>query len=458
MWSSLRQELPAMLRLAVPLVAAELGWMCMGLVDTLMVGRMPNSADAIGAVGLGSLLFTAVAILGMGIMFGLDTLVAQAFGAGRIAGDLADCHRALWSGVYLCLPLGLISTGLVKLWPSILTRLHTNAEVLPLASAYLRMVSWCALPLLFFFAFRRYLQAMDLVAPVTFALVSANLVNLAGNWILIYGHFGMPTMGVVGSASATVIARTYMWLVVFGYAIYHDRRYDTHMFRTLGWPDWGRIGMLLKLGLPAAGQMIAEVGVFTTSTVMIGQLDAASLAGNQIALNVISLTFMVPLGIAGAAAVRVGQAIGARDGAGAVRAGWTALALGTTFMSCSAFALLLFPQFVVRAYTSDPVVIAVGAQLLIAAAFFQIFDALQAITIGALRGAGDTHTGMLVHFLIYWAVGLPVGYWLCFPIGWGAMGMWAGLSLAVILIGIVLLLFWNRKVRELKKILIQPIN
>jgi len=249
-----------------------------------------------------------------------------------------------------------------------------------------------------------------------------------------------------------------MWLVVFGYAIYHDRRYDTHMFRTLGWPDWGRIGMLLKLGLPAAGQMIAEVGVFTTSTVMIGQLDAASLAGNQIALNVISLTFMVPLGIAGAAAVRVGQAIGARDGAGAVRAGWTALALGTTFMSCSAFALLLFPQFVVRAYTSDPVVIAVGAQLLIAAAFFQIFDALQAITIGALRGAGDTHTGMLVHFLIYWAVGLPVGYWLCFPIGWGAMGMWAGLSLAVILIGIVLLLFWNRKVRELKKILIQPIN
>jgi MATE family multidrug resistance protein len=449
MWSSLRRELPAMLRLAVPLVAAELGWMCMGLVDTMMVGRMRNSADAIGAVGLGSILFFTVAIVGMGILWGLDTLVAQAFGAGRIE----DCHRALWSGVYLCLPLSALSLGVVKLWPWILTVVHTNAEILPLAIAYLKTVSWCAPPLLLFFAFRRYLQAMNLIAPVTFALVTANVVNLAGNWILIHGRFGFPAMGVVGSAWATVIARTYLWLVVFVYAIYYDRRHNTHMFRALGWPDWPCIRTLLKLGLPAAGQMVAEVGVFATSTALIGQLDAVSLAGNQIAMNVISLTFMVPLGISGAAAVRVGQAIGARDGEGAARAGWTALALGAAFMSCSAVALLLFPQYVVRAYTSDPVVIAVGAQLLIAGAFFQIFDALQAITIGALRGAGNTHTGMIVHLLIYWGLGLPLGYWLCFTIGWGAMGMWAGLSLAVILIGIVLFLFWNRKVRELKMIL-----
>lgn len=438
-----------MLRLAVPLVAAELGWMCMGLVDTMMVGRMRNSADAIGAVGLGSILFFTVAIVGMGILWGLDTLVAQAFGAGRIE----DCHRALWSGVYLCLPLSALSLGVVKLWPWILTVVHTNAEILPLAIAYLKTVSWCAPPLLLFFAFRRYLQAMNLIAPVTFALVTANVVNLAGNWILIHGRFGFPAMGVVGSAWATVIARTYLWLVVFVYAIYYDRRHNTHMFRALGWPDWPCIRTLLKLGLPAAGQMVAEVGVFATSTALIGQLDAVSLAGNQIAMNVISLTFMVPLGISGAAAVRVGQAIGARDGEGAARAGWTALALGAAFMSCSAVALLLFPQYVVRAYTSDPVVIAVGAQLLIAGAFFQIFDALQAITIGALRGAGNTHTGMIVHLLIYWGLGLPLGYWLCFTIGWGAMGMWAGLSLAVILIGIVLFLFWNRKVRELKMIL-----
>ena len=438
-----------MLRLAVPLVAAELGWMCMGLVDTMMVGRMRNSADAIGAVGLGSILFFTVAIVGMGILWVLDTLVDLAFGAGRIE----DCHRALWSGVYLCLPLSALSLGVVKLWPWILTVVHTNAEILPLAIAYLKTVSWCAPPLLLFFAFRRYLQAMNLIAPVTFALVTANVVNLAGNWILIHGRFGFPAMGVVGSAWATVIARTYLWLVVFVYAIYYDRRHNTHMFRALGWPDWPCIRTLLKLGLPAAGQMVAEVGVFATSTALIGQLDAVSLAGNQIAMNVISLTFMVPLGISGAAAVRVGQAIGARNGEGAARAGWTALALGAAFMSCSAVALLLFPQYVVRAYTSDPVVIAVGAQLLIAGAFFQIFDALQAITIGALRGAGNTHTGMIVHLLIYWGLGLPLGYWLCFTIGWGAMGMWAGLSLAVILIGIVLFLFWNRKVRELKMIL-----
>ena len=299
---------------------------------------------------------------------------------------------------------------------------------------------------------------MNLVAPITFALVTANLVNFCGNWLLINGHLGFPAMGVVGSALSTVIARIYMWLVLFAYAVYHDRRHNTGMFRVLGAPDLARTWTLLKLGVPAAAQMIAEVGVFATSTAMIGQLDPVSLAGNQIAMNVVSLTFMVPLGISGAAAVRVGQAIGAGDGEGAARAGWTALALGAAFMSCSAFTLLLFPGYVVRAYTPDPVVGAVGAQLLIAAAFFQIFDALQAITIGALRGAADTHTGMIVHFVIYWGLGLPLGYWLCFRAGWGALGIWIGLSLAVIVIGIILFLFWTRKVKELKTTLIQAIR
>lgn len=437
-----------MLRLAVPLVMAELSWMCMGFVDTIMVGRMPNSAQAMGAVGLGDVLFFTVAIFGLGVLIGLDTLVAQAFGAGRID----DCHRALWAAVYLCIPLAAICLGVAHFWPWVLVRLHSDPAIVPFTAAYLSALSWCALPLLLFFAFRRYLQAMNLVAPVTFALITANLINLLGNWLLIYGRWGLPAMGVVGSAWSTVVARVYLWLVVFLYAIYRDRRHKTNMFRELGAPDWQRIATLLKLGLPAAAQLVGEVAVFAAAAAMIAQIDAVSLAANQIAVNVISLTYMVPLGISGAAAVRVGQAIGARDGQGAIRAGWTALALGTAFMCCSAFTLVVFPKYVARIYTPDPVVIAVGAQLLTAAAFFEVFDALQAITIGALRGIANTHTGMLIHVAMYWGIGLPTGYWLCFKVGWGAMGIWVGLSLALVLIGSVLLLYWNRKVHELKTI------
>src|SRR5205085_2020551 len=189
----LKRELPAMLQLALPLVAAELGWMTMGLVDTMMVGRMPNSAQAMGAVGLGDILFFTVAIIGVGILLGLDTLVSQAFGAGRIR----DCHRALWNAVYLCLPMAAFAMVVIRFIPAILESVHTNPEILGFTRAYLFTVYWCALPLMLFFAFRRYLQSMNLVTPITFALVTANLINLGGNWVLIYGKLGFPALGVV---------------------------------------------------------------------------------------------------------------------------------------------------------------------------------------------------------------------------------------------------------------------
>jgi MATE family multidrug resistance protein len=197
-----------MLGLAAPLALAELGWMGMGIVDTIMVGRVHDSAVDIGAVSLGSVLFYAVAISGSGLLLGLDTLVSHSYGAG----DVEDCHHSLVHGIYISLVLTPLLMGLIWLCIPLLRSSGIQPDVLLEAIPYLKAITWSTLPLLLYFAFRRYLQGMNLVRPVTFALVSANLVNLVGNWMLVYGHLGAPAMGVVGSGWATCISRIYMAL------------------------------------------------------------------------------------------------------------------------------------------------------------------------------------------------------------------------------------------------------
>jgi MATE family multidrug resistance protein len=429
-----------MLRLAGPIVLAELGWMSMGIVDTMMVGRLPNSAEAIGAVSLGSILFISVGIFGTGIMLGLDTLVSQSFGAGEVA----DCHHSLFNGAYLSLAIAPILMSIVWVWPLLLRNFGIDPAVLRLASAYLYALNWSTLPLLLYFVFRRYLQAMNQAAPVMFALISANLVNLGVNWILIYGHFGAPAMGAVGSGWATCISRIYMATMLLIYILYYDHRHKTGLREIPGWPNLARIRHLVNLGFPAGAQLAFEIAVFAAATALIGKLGAVPLASNQIALNTASFTYMVPLGIGSAAAVRVGQALGRGDFLAANRAGWTALSLGASFMLCMAVAFWTIPQSIARIFTPDPLVIHATARLLFVAAFFQLFDGLQAVATGALRGSGDTRTPMLCHLIGYWVIGLPLGYILCFHFGWGAPGMWSGLCVALILIGVALLLAWRR--------------
>jgi MATE family, multidrug efflux pump len=438
------EEARPMLGLATPLVMAELGWMTMAIVDTMMVGRLPNSAEAIAAVSLASMIYIAVAIFGTGLMLGLDTLVSHSFGAG----DVEDCHRSLVNGVYLSLGMTPLLMGLVRLSEPLLRSIKIAPSLLSESIPYLRALNWGTLPLLLYFVFRRYLQGMNLAKPVMFALISANFVNLAGNWALIYGHLGFPAMGTVGSGWSTCIARAYMMGVLLVYALYYDHHYQTGLRETQRLPDFFRIWKLVQLGLPAATQFGMEVGVFAVATTLIGKLGAVPLASHQIALNTVSFTYMVPLGIASAAAVRVGQALGRKDPHGASRSGWTAMALGAGFMGLMAIVLLVVPQYIVRMYTPNPTVIRAASGLLFVGAFFQLFDGLQTVATGALRGAGDTRTPMLCHVLGYWIFGLPLGAYLCFNLGWGAKGLWTGLCLALILIGSALLYFWHREERS----------
>ncbi|MBZ5724995.1 MAG: MATE family efflux transporter [Acidobacteriia bacterium] len=432
-----------MLRLAAPLALAELGWMAMGVVDTIMAG--PLGAAAIGAGSLGSILFYPIAICGTGMLLGMDTLVSQSFGAD----DAHDCRctlvNGLWLGLVLAPALALAIWALIPL----LRAAGTNPRVMELLAPFLDALLWGIVPLLFYTAFRRYLQAVDIVKPVTFALVSANLVNLAGNWALMYGHCGFPAMGLTGSGWSTSISRCYMAAVLLAAIVWHERRRGNLLFRIAWRPDFARMGRLAGLGFPAALQILFEGAVFAVVTVFVARLPEAWLAAHGIAVNIIATTYMVPLGISSAAAVRVGQAIGRRDPHGAARAGWTALLLGALFMGGAGVTLAAMPRWIVRIYIGDPAVIASGAVLLRIAALFELFDGLQVVATGALRGLGDTRTPMLAHLAGYWAIGLPVAYVLCFPLGWGAPGIWAGLSAALILIGSALVLVWKHRVRSL---------
>jgi MATE family multidrug resistance protein len=227
-------------------------------------------------------------------------------------------------------------------------------------------------------------------------------------------------------------------------ALLHDREERHRLPRIPLRLDWSRLGRLVGLGLPAGFQLLLEIGVFALTTILAARLAPSALAAHQIAINAASVSYMVPLGVSSAAAVRVGQALGRRDRPGAATAGWTALGLGSLFMAFAALLFVSVPGWIIRAFTTDPAVGAVGVHLLYVAAVFQLFDGLQVVAIGALRGAGDTRTPMLWNLVGYWVLGLPVGYVLCFRYGQGAVGLWIGLSLGLIVVGSILLRAWMR--------------
>jgi MATE family multidrug resistance protein len=445
-WAIFRAELRPTLRLALPLVLAEIGWMSMAIVDTMMVGRLPNSAAAIAAVSIGSNIFHVLAFFGEGLLIGLDTLVSQAFGAGK----REDCHRSLLNGVYLTVVIAPILSAPVLLFKWFLRWIHVEEPVAEMALPYTYALAAGMLPLLLYFAVRRALQAMDMVRPVAFALITANLVNLGTNYVLIYGKFGFPALGVAGSGWSTAIARIYMVGVLIGYLFWYDQRHHTNLLKTPVEIDLKRIRHLLSLGFPAAVQITMEISVFALVAALIARLGAIALASHQIALNTVAFTYMVPLGISSAAAVRVGQALGRKDPRGAALAGNTAILLGGGFMAFMSAALLLFPRYVALMYTRDDVVIRSTIGLLAVGAAFQLFDGIQTVATGALRGTGDTRTPMACHFTGYWLIGLPLGIYLCFWRRWGVFGLWTGLSLALILIGMAMLFFWRRKVQTLE--------
>lgn len=429
-----------MVKLALPVIAAELGWMAMGVVDTLMVA--PLGAAALGGTGIGSTLFIAIGIFGMGLLLGLDTTVSQAFGAGQ----RGECDRWLIAGLWLALvstpPLAVV---LLAMWWA-LPSLGFHPTVLPHVDAYFPIVAVSLPPLLVYAALRRYLQALSQVRAIAFTLVSANLVNVVVNWVLIYGIGPAPELGVRGAAWATVISRMYMVLVL-GWVAWRLHRGGPATHASWAFPA-GRLRRLTALGLPAAAHLTFEVGVFSAVTALAGRLPPAALAAHHIALSIASVVFMVPLGVSTAAAVLVGQHVGRGAAHDARRTGWAAIIVVLGFMAASAAALFVAPAAFIRLFTTDTAVILVGSQLLGVAATFQLFDGLQAATTGALRGLGETRAPMFISLIGYWLSGLPLGWWLCFRGGYGVVGLWLGLAVSLCLVGTALVVLWHRRIGQ----------
>ena len=450
--SSVRTEFLPMLKIAVPVVMAELGWMTMGVVDTVMVGGL--GPEAISAAGVGNAMHIAFAIFGMAIMLGLDTLVSQAYGAR----DIRDCHRWFFDGLTLAALMTVPIMALLLLVWFAIPSLGFHDDVRPLLETYFGILLFSTPFLLAYAVCRRYLQAMHAVTPVMFALITANVINAAGNYVMVYGRFGFPALGVAGSAWATVISRAYMLAMLLLAVWWIDRKRTReagidapglwHVERAF---NPARLRRLLALGLPAASQMGAEVGVFALATALSGTLDPISSAAHQIALNMAGVAFMVPLGLGSAGAVRVGHAVGAGDRPRASAAGWTAILLATGFMILAALVFIVVPRQLIALFSEDPDVLAVGTSLLFLAAVFQLFDGIQGVITGTLRGIGDTRTPMVVNLVAHWLLGLPIGYLLCFVIGWGVYGLWVGLSLGLIVTGVILFYVWTLKIRHYRE-------
>ena len=426
-----RAEFRGLLSLALPVVAVQLGLMLMGVVDTMMVGRV--SAEALAAVALGNVYFFAVIVIGMGTLMALDPVVAQAVGAR----DEPAIARGLQRGLLLALLLTIPAMAGMAVIRPLLRLAGQPAEIIEPTTVYGWIIIPSILPFYGFIVFRQTLQAMSRIAPIVWVTLGANILNALLDWVLIFGKLGAPALGVAGSALATTVSR---WVLAVALLVAGWRELGPRLFpwrKESG--QWRPLLRMFSLGLPIGVQMFFEYGVFGVVGVLMGRLGAIAIASHQVALNLAAIVFMVPQGVGAAAAVLVGQAVGARDPARARRAALGALLLGAGFMAGSAAVFVAVPRGLARLYTPDAAVIALAATLVVLAGCFAVFDGLQAVAIGILRGIGDTRVPVLLSLLSYWFIGIPVSLVLSFPLGLGPAGLWAGLVAGLFATAVVLL-------------------
>jgi MATE family multidrug resistance protein len=411
--------------------------MLMGVVDTIMVGRV--SAAALAAVALGNMYFFAISIFGMGVLFSLDPIIAQALGAR----DELAVRRGLQRGLVLSLVLTVpITLALLTVRP-VLELVNQPADVIPNAAGYVYRNALSVWPFYVFVVLRQTLQAHHRVLPIGLTILAANILNVALNYAWIYGNFGFPAMGVIGSAWATAASRWFMAIVLLALGWSTLKRYFAERAPNL--LDLGPLWRMLRLGLPIGTQMMLEGGAFNIMALLMGWLGVVQVAAHQIALNLASLTFMVPLGVASAAAVIVGHAVGRGDAEGVRRSTFASLVVGAGFMLCTGVLFIAAPELLARLYTPDAAVIALAALLLPIAGVFQVFDGLQVVAIGLLRGLGDTRTPMIVNVVGFWCLGMPVSLWLGFGLDYGAQGLWWGLVVGLIVVAVFLILRVHRR-------------
>jgi MATE family multidrug resistance protein len=442
-----RTDVRELFQLAGPVVLVQIGLMSMGAVDTIMVGRV-SPAD-LAAVAIGNLYFFGIAVFGMGVLYALDPVIAQAVGAS----DTVGIARGVQRGGVLAILLSVVAMGMLLPAGPFLTLARQPAEVVPVAHGYARGLILGMFPFYGFVVLRQSLQAMTRVRPIVSTVIAANLVNVFLNWILIFGNLGLPRLGAVGSAWGSSLSRWFMLLMLAALG-WHQLRPALIPLRREALA-LGPLRRFVEVGAPIGAQQWLEYGVFGAAGLLMGLLGTIAVASHQVALQLAALTFMIPVGVAQATGVVVGQAVGRDDPAGARRSVGAGVATVTGFMTFTAAMFLTLPAPLARLFSNDPTVVAAAATLLPIAGVFQVFDGLQVAGAGALRGIGDTRVPMILNLVGFWLIGLPVSVALGFGTGLGPRGVWWGLAIGIGVVGILLMHRIRRRFgRELRRLVI----
>ncbi len=441
-----RDEIRAMLQLSWPMILTNLGQTAMTATDVLMMGRL--GSDALAAGSLGSNLYFLPLIFGLGLMNAASPMIATELGRKRhsVRDVRRTVRQGLWIAIMVAIPIWF------ALWhaEAILLAMGQEPKLAVLAGSYVRALQWAVLPFYGYIVLRSFISALERPGWALAVVFFAVGFNVFANWVLMYGNLGFPALGLPGSGWATTISSLLMFAGLAAVVSFERRFRRYRLFGRFWRADWPRFNAFLRLGLPIAALLTFEVSIFNAAAFLMGLINAASIAAYAIAIQVASLSFMIPLGLGQAVTVRVGRAHGAGDPEGVSRAGWTAYALGVGFMAMMAAIMVLFPYQLIGAFIDigDPAnatVVGLAVGFLAFAGLFQIVDGAQAVAGGMLRGLHDTKVPMVFALIGYWGVGLPLGVMLAFRFGLAGNGIWIGLSSGLAVVAVLLLIRWVRR-------------
>ncbi len=429
--------------LALPVIIGQLGFMMMGVVDSIMVGKL--GAVPLAAAALGSSITILIFIIGLGSSIAVTPLIAILVGARRFD----ECGVYFKQSLIINLMFSVILFLAIYFASYLIESMNQPDEVIPLAESYTRILAISVLPQMIFQTYKQFIEGFSIMRPAMIIAIAANIVNAFSNWVFIYGNLGSPAYGLDGAGIATVISRIFMAVVIMSYVM-KSRHFDafdvTPNIKEFNFPV---IKKILSLGIPSGFQYFFETGAFVFAIVMVGWIGSNEQAAHQIAINLASISFMMAIGISHAGSIRVGNSVGQQNISEIRKAGFIAVFMGGTIMMFAGITFVILNRFLPSLYVTDKLVIEIASVLLIIAAFFQIADGVQAVGIGILRGLTDVKGPTIITFLAYWVIGLPSGYLLGFIFNYGVEGIWVGLSIGLFFSATFLTLRFNYKSRHL---------
>ena len=424
--------------LAYPVMLSQLGHVLVGVADSMMVGRL--GAVPLAAASLANSVFFVVFMFGVGVSMAITPMVAMADGHGRKK-RISNLFR---HGFVINMAIAILIILFILLFSPMLWFMNQPVEVVRQALPYLAIITISILPFMFFQSFKQFSEGLSQTKQAMYIIVICNLLNIFLNWILIYGNLGFPALGLNGAGWATLISRILMGAAI-AYYVWNSKIFkDFNIRLNMKAFSFPMISKLLKIGIPTGLQFIFEVGAFSTAAIMMGWIGVTALAAHQIALNLASISYMMASGLSTAAMIRVGNQLGKKDITTLREVGFTVFGMVALFMACSALVFIVFRNFLPTLYIDNSIVIELSSSLLIIAGLFQLSDGIQVVGLGALRGMSDVKVPTVVTLIAYWVIGLPLGYFFAFFLGYGAQGIWYGLLTGLTTTGLLLMYRFHR--------------